>query len=91
MPVNNIDDEYEIYVEDAKNYASKWKCLLAYNDNDIEIMIKKNDNLIALNAQYKVDLISNLSLLKNVSCIKYATAYKDLDERYVEIQHSTNE
>ena len=42
-------------------------------------MIKPIDNLINLNAQYNVDLISNLSLSKNSVCIKYALAYKDFD------------
>ena len=32
-----------------------------------------------MNAQYKVDLISTLSLSKNDSCIKYALVYKDFN------------
>ena len=84
--------DYQIYLEDAKNYKTRWDYLLAYNDNDVEMMIKPIDNLIQLNAQYKVDLISNLSLSKNASCIKYALAYKDFNphENYNPI-HKYNE
>ena len=71
--------DYEAYVIDAKNYSTRWDYLLAYNDNDVEMMIKPIDNLIELNAQYHVDLISNLSLSKCSACIKYALAYKDFD------------
>ena len=73
-------EEYDAYLEDSKRFATRWDYLLAYNDNDVEMMIKPIDNLIALNAQYNVDLLSNLSLSKNASCIKYALAYKDFDE-----------
>ena len=72
-------DEYQTYLEDSKNYKTRWDYLLAYNDNDVEMMIKPIDYLIELNAQYNVDLISNLSLSKNASCIKYALAYKDFN------------
>ena len=72
-------EQYEIYVEDAKAYSNRWDYLLKYNDNDVEMMIKPIDNLIKMNAEYKVDLISNLSLSKNASCIKYALAYQQFD------------
>ncbi|WP_295163659.1 hypothetical protein, partial [uncultured Brachyspira sp.] len=71
--------EYEEYVKDSKNYRDRWEYLLAYNDNDVEMMIKPIDNLINQNAQYKVDMISNLSLSKCSTSIKYALAYKDFD------------
>ena len=73
------EEEYKIYHEDSKRFTSRWDYLLSYNDNDVEMMIKPIDNLISLNAQYNVDLISNLSLSKNSVCIKYALAYKDFD------------
>ena len=73
------ESDYQIYLEDAKNYKSRWDYLLAYNDNDFEMMILPIDNLIQLNAEYKADLISNLSLSKNDSCIKYVLAYKDFN------------
>lgn len=40
---------------------------------------KPNDNLIQLNVQYNVDLISNLSLSKKASFIKYSLVYKDFN------------
>ena len=45
------------------------------------MMIKPIDNLINMNAEYNVDLIRNLSLSKNASCIKYALAYKDFNPK----------
>lgn len=71
--------DYEEYVNDSKRFQTRWDYLLHYNDNDVEMMIKPLDNLIQMNAEYKVDLINNLSLSKNSSCIKYALAYKDFD------------
>ena len=71
--------DYEQYVEDSKKYSTRWDYLLAYNENDVEMMIKPIDNLIKMNAEYKVDLLSNLSLSKNAACIKYALAYKDFN------------
>ena len=54
-------------------------------------MIKPIDNLIRMIAEYKVDLINNLSLSKNASAIKYALAYKDFNitEDYNIINHQT--
>ncbi len=72
-------EDYAEYVNDCKNYKNRWDYLLAYNDNDVEMMIKPIDNLIAMNAEYNVDMISNLSLSKCSACIKYALAYKDFD------------
>ena len=71
--------DYEEYVKDSKNYKNRWEYLLAYNDNDVEMMIRPIDNLIKMNAEYKVDMISNLSLSKCSACIKYALAYKNFD------------
>ena len=83
---NNLltDDEYKQYVVDAKRFANRWEYLLSYNDNDVEMMIKPIDNLIELNGKYGVDMLSNMSLSKNASAIKYALAYKgfDPDEDY---------
>ena len=73
--------DYEEYLIDSKRFATRWDYLLSYNDNDVEMMIKPIDNLIQMNAEYKVDLISNLSLSKNASCIKYALAYKDFNPK----------
>ncbi len=72
-------EAYEEYVNDSKQFANRWEYLLNYNDKDVEMMIKPIDELITRNAEYKVDLIRNLSLSKNSSCIKYALAYKDFD------------
>ena len=73
------EEEYNLYLEDSKRFQTRWDYLLSYNDNDVEMMLKPIDNLINLNAEYNVDLISNLSLSKNSVCIKYALAYKDFD------------
>ena len=40
------------------------------------------DKLIALNAEYHVDLLHNLSLSKNASCIKYAMAYEQFENDF---------
>ena len=40
------------------------------------------DKLIALNAEYHVDLLHNLSLSKNASCIKYAMAYEQFEHDF---------
>ena len=72
-------EAYEQYVEDSKRYPTRWDYLLAYNENDVKMMIKPIDNLIKMNAEYKVDLLSNLSLSRNAACIKYALAYKDFN------------
>lgn len=71
--------QYNDYVEDSKNYNNRWEYLLKYNDKDVEMMIKPIDELIRLNAKYQIDLIKNLSLSKNSSCIKYAMSYCDFD------------
>ena len=71
--------QYEEYVNDAKQFKSRWDYLISYNNNDVEMMIKPIDNLIQMNSEYKVDLINNLSLSKNAVCIKYALAYKDFN------------
>ena len=71
--------EYATYLNDSKRFHSRWDYLLAYNDNDVEMMIKPIDNLIALNGEFNVDLLGNLSVSKNAVCIKYAFAYKDFD------------
>ena len=74
--------EYEEYLEDSKRFIDRWEYLLAYNDNDVEMMIKPIDNLIEMNAKYGIDMLSNLSLSRNASEIKYAMAYKNFDIDY---------
>lgn len=73
------EEQYNDYVEDSKNFINRWEYLLNYNDKDVEMMIKPIDTLIELNAKYQIDLIKNLSLSKNSSCIKYAMSYSDFD------------
>lgn len=38
--------------------------------------LKPIDNIFQMKLEYKIDFISNLSLLKNALYIKYALAYK---------------
>ena len=73
------DDGYEIYLKDSEKFKTRWDYLLSYNDNDVKMMIKPIDKLIEMNSKYGVDLLSNLSLSRNASEIKYAMAYKDFD------------
>ena len=76
---NISDEEYAAYVEDAKNFATRWNYLEYYNKLDTIGMISPLDNLIELNAKYHIDMLSNLSLSSNSSMTKYALCYKDFD------------
>ena len=76
---NITQSQYSEYLKDASKFKSRWEYLEAYNINDTVIMIDPIDKLIEHNAKFNVDLISNLSLSKNASCIKYALAYKNFD------------
>ena len=73
------DEEYELYLEDTKNFDTRWDYLEYYNRLDTISMISPLNNLIERTAQYKVDMLSNLSLSANSSNTKYALAYKDFD------------
>ena len=46
----------------AKRLNSRFDYLLSYNGNDVDTKKQPIGNLIILNAEYNVDLISNLSL-----------------------------
>lgn len=73
------DKEYMLYLEDAKNFQTRWDYLRHYNELDVRAMISPIDNIIEFNWEYKVDALINLSLSANASSIKYALAYKDFD------------
>ncbi|KAA6319036.1 MAG: hypothetical protein EZS28_054866, partial [Streblomastix strix] len=73
------DDDYQLYLTDAKNYATRWDYLQHYNELDTQIMIQPLDNHINWFYQYKVDMLSFMSLAANANAIKYAIAYKDFD------------
>ena len=64
----------------VKNYSTRMDYLLAYNDNNVEMMINPNDSLIAFYAH----MLSNLSLFQNVICIRYTLTCKgfDINEEY---------
>ena len=76
---NITDEEYQTYVDDAKNFKNRWEYLEHYNKLDTVSMISPLNNLIERTAQWKVDMLSNLSLSANSSTTKYAMAYKDFD------------
>ena len=73
------DEDYKIYLEDAKNFRTRWDYLQHYNELDTQIMINPIDNIIQLNWERKVDCLRNLSLSSNASQIKYAECYHDFD------------
>ncbi|KAA6362970.1 MAG: hypothetical protein EZS28_041503, partial [Streblomastix strix] len=73
------DDDYLLYLSDAKNYATRWDYLYHYNELDTQIMIYPLVNLINWFYQYNVDMLSFMSLAANENAIKYAIAYKDFD------------
>ncbi|KAA6395245.1 MAG: hypothetical protein EZS28_009226 [Streblomastix strix] len=73
------DEDYLLYLCDAKNYATRWDYLQHYNELDSKIMIQPLDNLINWFYQYNVDILSFMSLAANANAIKYAIAYKDFD------------
>ncbi|KAA6403678.1 MAG: hypothetical protein EZS28_000791 [Streblomastix strix] len=73
------DEDYLIYLNDAKNYATRWDYLQHYNELDIQIMTQPLDNIINWFYQYNVDMLSFMSLAANANAIKYAIAYKDFD------------
>ncbi|KAA6359944.1 MAG: hypothetical protein EZS28_044529, partial [Streblomastix strix] len=71
------DDDYQLYLSDAKNYATRQDYLQHYNELDTQIMIQPLDNLINWFYQFNVDMLSFMSLAANANAIKYAIAYKD--------------
>ena len=73
------DKDYEMYLEDAKTFDSRWDYLRYYNILDVEAMISPLDNLIKLFWEHKIDMLKNLSLSANASAIKYAKCYDDFD------------
>ena len=66
------DNDYEMYLDDAKRFKTRWDYLQHYNELDTQIMINPIDTLIELNWERKVDCLKNLSLSSNASQIKYA-------------------
>ena len=73
------DKDYAAYLEDAKNFKSRWDYLLHYNRLDVEAMISPINNLISLFWEHKIDMLKSLSLSANASAIKYAKCYDDFD------------
>ena len=73
------NEDYKMYLQDAKQYKTRWEYLEFYNKLDTISMIDPINNLIERTSQYKVDMLSNLSLSANSSNTKYALAYKDFD------------
>ena len=71
--------DYMMYLEDAKNFSSRWDYLKHYNILDVKAMISPLDNLINLFWEHKIDMLKNLSLSANASAIKYAKCYDDFD------------
>ncbi|KAA6365375.1 MAG: hypothetical protein EZS28_039098, partial [Streblomastix strix] len=55
MTMNDYD--YQLYLSDAKNYATRWDYLQHYNELDTQIMIQPLDNLINWFYQYNVDML----------------------------------
>ena len=85
------DEDYKKYLEDCKNFKTRWDYLEYYNKLDTQAMIEPLNNLIEKTAKYKVDMLSNLSLSANSSNTKYALAYKDFNpyENYARQQVTT--
>ncbi|KAA6375476.1 MAG: hypothetical protein EZS28_028998 [Streblomastix strix] len=85
------DDDYLLYRDDAKNYATRWDYLQHYNELDTLIMIQLLDNLINWFYQYNIDMFSFMSHAANANAIKYALAYKyfDLNVNYPQSQQKS--
>ena len=73
------EEEYKEYVNDAQRFNTRWDYLLAYNDNDVEMVIKPIDALFELNAKNRIDMLSNLSLSKNSNSACYEPNYRNFD------------
>ena len=73
------DTDYQAYLEDARNFPTRWDYLLHYNRLDVEAMISPINNLIELFWEHKIDMLKSLSLSANASAIKYAKCYDDFD------------
>jgi hypothetical protein len=43
------------------------------------MLIEPIDNLIEMNYEHNVDMLSNVSMSSNANSIKYASAYDDFD------------
>lgn len=72
-------EEYNIYLNDYKNFKNRWEYLRHYNILDTKIMINPIDNLIDNFFTYGIDMLHNISLASNASSTKYALAYEDFD------------
>ncbi|KAA6398881.1 MAG: hypothetical protein EZS28_005590 [Streblomastix strix] len=71
--------DYQIYLEDAKRFKNRWDYLQYYNEQDTYIMIKPLMTLISLQFKYKIDMFSFMSMAACSNAIKYAKAYEDFD------------
>ncbi|KAI5543715.1 DNA/RNA polymerase superfamily, partial [Trichomonas vaginalis G3] len=80
------DSDYQIYLNDAKNFKNRLEYFIHYCNKDVEIMIDPIDKIIEETFVYKIDVLHNLSLSSNASMIRYALAYKDFNpnEKYPE-------
>ncbi|KAA6372693.1 MAG: hypothetical protein EZS28_031780 [Streblomastix strix] len=71
--------DYQIYLEDAKRFQNRWDYLQFYNEQDTYMTIKPLMTLISLQLKYKIDLFSFMSMAACSNAIKYAKVYEDFD------------
>jgi hypothetical protein len=71
--------DYEVYLVDlkTKGFQNRWEYLKFYNINDVKIMISPIYNLINMLFQWKVDMLTNITLASIAQCMKFKLLYDD--------------
>ena len=64
------DEDYNIYLKDAKNFKTRLDYFIHYCENGTSIMIDPIDTIIEETFAYNVDMLHNLSLSLNASMIR---------------------
>ncbi|KAA6361788.1 MAG: hypothetical protein EZS28_042685, partial [Streblomastix strix] len=82
------DDDYLLYLSDAKNYAIRWDYLKYCDELDTQIMIQPLDNLINWFYQYNVDMLSFMSLAANANAINMLQLTKILILTLIILSHN---
>ncbi|KAA6376449.1 MAG: hypothetical protein EZS28_028024 [Streblomastix strix] len=70
-------EDYDVYVNDAKQFKNRWEYLQYYNEHDTKIMIEPINKLIEMNRKYNIDMFSFMSMAACSNATKYACTYKD--------------
>ena len=73
------DADYEMYLNDYKQYKNFYEYSQYYNEQDTKIMFCIIDNLIDMYNMDNVDCLNNLSISSLASSIKYLMCYDNFD------------